>query len=396
MGGRDGRVYCLRASDGALAWSFLAAPADRRIGAFDRLESIWPVHGSVLVDEGVAYVAAGRSTYLNQGIHLSALDVGSGKLLHRGRIEGPHYFAGQRGKAFFSEGANSDVLVLEGDHIYMRQKKFTKELGEVPVPILSSKGAQDVGDHLFATAGLLDGSWYNRTFWMYAGRWPGFQLANQAPKAGQLLVIDDEKTYALRVFYRRNCHSPMFFPGEKGYLVFADKNSTRPQIFGEEGSRKPLPWLPQSAYYRVAKPAGAGNPEKAAAGQPTGAPKKGKKKGGSSVIGLDQKAFGTDKGIGYTRADPPVWTNFIPVRVRGMVKTGDALYLAGQVDQFRKGDPLAVFEGRTPSRLVMLDPASGKKRAETALSAPPVFDGLIAAHGALFVAQTDGKIVCVE
>ena len=46
-----------------------------------------------------------------------------------------------------------------------------------------------------------------------AQRWPGFQLANQAPKTGQLLVVDDEKTYAVRVFYRRNVHSPMFFPG---------------------------------------------------------------------------------------------------------------------------------------------------------------------------------------
>ncbi len=29
-------------------------------------------------------------------------------------------------------------------------------------------------------------------------------------------------------------------------------------------------------------------------------------------------------------------------------------------------------------------------------AAPPVFDGLIAAYGALFVAQTDGKLVCLE
>jgi len=326
-------------------------------------------------------------------MHLSALDVKTGRLLHKGNLEGPHYQTGERGKGFFSEGANSDVLVLEGDHLYMRQKKFTRKLEEVPVPVLSSKGAQDVGKHLFATAGLLDGSWYNRTFWMYAGRWPGFQLANQAPKAGQLLVIDDEKTYALRVFYHRNCHSPMFFPGEEGYLVFADKNTTEPQIYGEEGARKPLAWLPQSSYYRVTRKAGASAETEKTADKKG---KKGKKSGKPSSVNLDQKAWGSDKGIGYTRADPPVWTNFVPLRTRGMVKTGNALFLAGQIDQFDENDPLAVFEGRTPSRLMMLDPASGEKRGETSLSAPPVFDGLIAAYGALFVAQTDGKLVCLE
>ncbi|MFH1265183.1 MAG: PQQ-binding-like beta-propeller repeat protein, partial [Planctomycetota bacterium] len=65
FGSADGRVYCLRAEDGALVWRFLAAPVDRRIGSFDQLESVWPVHGSVLVRDGIAYATAGRSTYLD-------------------------------------------------------------------------------------------------------------------------------------------------------------------------------------------------------------------------------------------------------------------------------------------------------------------------------------------
>jgi len=36
---------------------------------------------------------------------------------------------------------------------------------------------------------------------MYARRWPGFQLANQAPKSGQLLVVDDQRTYGVQPFY---------------------------------------------------------------------------------------------------------------------------------------------------------------------------------------------------
>jgi outer membrane protein assembly factor BamB len=251
VGSKDGRVYCLRASDGQLVWRFLAAPTDRRVAYFDQVESAWPVHGSVLVDNDKAYFTAGRSTYLDGGIRVYALEPATGKILHKGILEGPNPFKeGGRDLAFFILGANSDVLVSEGGFLYMRQKKMTPDLKEVKVEVLSSKGEQDVGLHVFSTSGLLDDSWYNRTFWMYSKRWPGFQLANQAPKAGQLLVADDRKTYAVGVFYHRNVHSPMFFPGKEGYLLFADRNTNEPQIVGEPGARRPVRWLPQSDYDR--------------------------------------------------------------------------------------------------------------------------------------------------
>ena len=369
FGSADGRVYCLRASDGELAWRFLAAPADRRVAHFDQVESTWPVHGSVLVDKGTAYFTAGRSTYLDGGIRVYGLDPASGKILHKGLLEGPHRDVDKdRDLAFFILGANSDVLVSEGGFLYMRQKKMTPELEEIDVDVLSSKGAQDVGLHVFSTAGLLDGSWYNRTFWMYSKRWPGFQLANQAPKTGQLLVVDDEKTYAVRAFYRRNVHSLMFFPGKEGYLLFADFNANEPQIVGEEGSREPVKWLPQSDYSRGR---------------------------GSEMRKLGSTAFGGDKGIGYTRAEPPVWTQWLPVRVRAMVKAGDTLFVAGSPDVFDKEDPYAAFEGRRGARVVALSAKDGKKLSETQLQDPPVFDGLIAAGGRLFASLRDGSVVCL-
>ena len=48
FGSRDGWVYCLRASDGALVWRFKDLP-DQTVCAFGQLESAWPVCGSVLV-----------------------------------------------------------------------------------------------------------------------------------------------------------------------------------------------------------------------------------------------------------------------------------------------------------------------------------------------------------
>lgn len=369
FGSRDGRVYCLRESDGALVWRFLAAPRDRRIGYFGQVESTWPVHGSVLVSDGVAYFGAGRSTYLDGGVRLYGVDPATGEVLHKGLLEGPHPTGeGQRDYSFYTLGANSDVLVAEGGHIYMRQKKVTRALEEVKPEVLSTKGEADVGLHIFSTAGLLDGSWYNRTFWMYSKRWPGFQLANQAPKTGQLLVVGDEATYAVRVFYRRNVHSPMFFPGKEGYLLFADKNTNEPQIVGEEGARTPVEWLPQSEYSRG---------------------------GGRGMRALDSEAFGLDKMIGYTRAEPPLWARWLPVRIRAMAKAGDVLFVAGPPDVFDPRDPYAVFEGRRGARLAAVSARDGDKLAEIELDSPPVFDGMIAADGRLFVSLTDGSIVCL-
>jgi outer membrane protein assembly factor BamB len=369
FGSKDGRVYCLRASDGQLVWRFLAAPADRRIACFDQIESVWPVHGSVLVDKGIAYFTAGRSTYLDGGICVYGLEPATGKILHKGVLEGPHRNTQKdRDLGFFVAGANADVLVSEGGFLYMRQKKLTRDLKEIKPEVLSPKGEADVGLHVFSTSGLLDGSWYNRTFWMYSKRWPGFQLANQAPKSGQLLVTDEDKTYSVGVFYRRNVHSTMFFPGREGYLLFADLNTNEPQIVGEPGARQPLRWLPQSDYDRG---------------------------GGRGIWKLEQEAFGLDKMIGYTRAEPAVWMDWLPVRIRAMVKAGDTLFVAGAPDVLDPKDPYAAFEARKGAKLVAVSARDGKKVSDLSLDCPPVFDGLIAASGRLFASLENGTLLCL-
>jgi hypothetical protein len=204
---------------------------------------------------------------------------------------------------------------------------------------------------------------------MYSKRWPGFQLANQAPKTGQLLVFDNEKTYAVRMFYRRNVHSPMFFPGKEGYLLFADANTNEPQIVGEPGSQPPIKWLPQSDY-----PRGRGN----------------------EVRKLASQAFGQDKMIGYTRAEPPTWMKWLPVRIRAMVKADETLFVAGAPDVFDPKDPYASFNGRKGARVVAVSAADGAKLSETELDSPPVFDGMIAANGRLFAALRNGSVVCLS
>ncbi|HUT09071.1 MAG TPA: PQQ-binding-like beta-propeller repeat protein [Thermoguttaceae bacterium] len=369
FGSMDGRVYCLRAADGVLVWRLTAAPADRRLAAFDQLESVWPVHGSVLVLDGVAYCTAGRSTYLDGGVRVFGLDPLSGTIRYRTVIKGPFpkEDMDDREVSFYTTGANSDILVAEGGFLYMRQKKLTPTLEQIDTEILSSKGETDVGLHLFSTAGLLDGSGYNRTFWMYSKRWPGFQLANQAPKTGQLLVFDDQQTFAVRYFYRRNVHSLMFFPGKEGYLLFADKNTNEPQIVGEPGARTPVRWLPQSDFSRAR---------------------------GDEVRKLESDAFGLDKMIGYTRAEPPLWTRWLPIRIRSMVKSGDRLFVAGPPDEFDPRDPYAPFEGRRGARLAVVSADGGQLLTEAPLAAPPIFDGLTASAAGLMISLEDGSLAC--
>jgi hypothetical protein len=367
FGSRDGCVTCLRAGDGRLVWRFRAAPTDRRIVAFGQVESAWPVPGSVLVLDGVAYVAAGRSSYLDGGIRVWGLDPVAGKVLHAARLDGPWPDpARDVGRPFDMEGTRNDVLTSDGEYLYLFQVKFNKQLEQQEVPRITELGDREMGGrHVFATSSLLDDSWWNRTFWMYSSRWPGYYIANQAPKAGQMLVVGEDTTYAVKCYTLRNRHSPMMFPGEAGapgYLLFADANDNEPYLYDGQGKPEPVQWLPAVS----------------------------RKIGHARTM----NAVNKDKGTGFTRSRPPLWQAWKDVRIRAMVLAGDTLFCAGPPDVLTEADPLAAFEGRAGGRLLAVSSADGKTLSEAALDAPPVFDGLIAAGGRLYLVDRAGGVRC--
>ena len=78
VGSADGRVYAFEAATGRRLWSFLAAPAGRRIPVYGKLISTWPVAGGAVVQKGVVYAAAGIAHY--DGTHVYALDALTGKV----------------------------------------------------------------------------------------------------------------------------------------------------------------------------------------------------------------------------------------------------------------------------------------------------------------------------
>ena len=338
FGCRDGWVYCLRLSDGELAWRFRAAPSDRRIAAFGQLESPWGVHGSVLIVGDTVYFAAGRSSFLDGGIFLYGLNPLTGELRYQTHLDGPCPDINEdTGQPFHMEGAKTDVLVSDGQHLYMFHNTFDLELSQVKTVPRGAGGDRVTGLHLTATSGLLDDTWHDRFYWFHNKLWPGSHFATRGPKSGQILVFDGEATYGQRAFSIRERLSPKFTPGRGGYLLFADHRDTEAVL-----------------------PAGRSN-----------------------------------RGTEYKPADGAKWSTHVPIRALAMVLTRNALFLAGPPDVVPEKDPYAALEGRMGAVLWAISTEDGSRFAEQQLDSPPVFDGMIATTGKLYVSMAAGRLLCL-
>lgn len=120
FGCRDGWLYCLDASDGRLAWRFRAAPADRRIVVQEQFESIWPVYGSVLVEDGLAYASAGRHVDIDGGLWIYALQPETGRVVWVRNVRNePHTVESAISSRLRGEGAINDILRSDGRHVYL-------------------------------------------------------------------------------------------------------------------------------------------------------------------------------------------------------------------------------------------------------------------------------------
>ena len=79
-----------------------------------------------------------------------------------------------------------------------------------------------------------------------------------------------------------------------------------------------------------------------------------------------------------------------------MIKAGDKLVVCGPPDRLREDDPAASFEGRMGSRLWVLSAKDGAVLEQQELSEMPLFDGMMAADGKLFIAGKDGSLRCFK
>ena len=215
FGSRDGWVYCLRASNGALAWRFKDLP-DRFIGAYGQLESAWPVFGSVLIQGDTLYFAAGRCSYLDGGIFVYALNPRTGELLKSRSCYGP--FSESSG---FPIGGNAgfknDILVTDGTNLYLRHKAFDLELADAAP-----------GRHIVPSGGFLDRQPQHRTCWALS--------SSIGRSSGDILVSNGKEYYEVQGFPLWHNHS-YFDPRRNGYTLFAGTFDSPSQAAPRDAAR---------------------------------------------------------------------------------------------------------------------------------------------------------------
>ena len=354
FGARDGTITALRAADGVMAWRFRAAPIDRRVMAFEQLESAWPVSGSVLVHNNVLYAVAGRSLFLDGGLRLVRLDPAGGKLLSEtimnandDKGDDIHKYARQHNMPV----SLPDILSCNGKHVFMRSQGFKLDGTRLGLKALKYGGnperysirpTQDPAfAHLFSPTGFLDDSWWHRTYWMYGSRfiggWAGYPQAGKVAPAGRILVFDDERVF--------------------GYGRLAQ-------------------------YYRWTKP-------------------------------IEHHLFAAKKTqYAVQAASSFFWKRDIRMFPRGMVKAGKLLFFAGPVDSVDENQALRQRDnpkwrekirlqaeacaGRAGGFLRAIDTDTGKQVSQLKTDSIPVFDGMAAANGKLFLSFVDGKVTCFQ
>jgi outer membrane protein assembly factor BamB len=187
----DGYVYSVRASDGQLAWRLQAAREERRIAACGQIESASPVIGSVLVENGVVYATAGRSSYADGGIDLYRIKSQTGEILSKNTIYSPDPKTGKQPDHIapaVMPGARADILSADDRCVYMRDMVFNMTGIEQP----------EGKAHLFTLTDFLDDTWPHRSYWIFGTQCSlatGCSSRDKKLVYGRLLVLDESKIY---------------------------------------------------------------------------------------------------------------------------------------------------------------------------------------------------------
>lgn len=210
FGCADGWVYCLRATDGVMAWRFRAAPKADRHMAFEGLESVWPVSGSVLMEGNVAQFVAGRSNFMDGGLRFLKIDVESGSKLVETSVDDKDPLTGgdfqDAHQTLQMPAGLADILVSDGKSTYLKSQRFNADGTRSEFGVTSGNsighGANQQGEgaHVFAPMGFLDDSWFHRSYWIYgknmAGGHNGYYQAGKFTPAGRILCVDDKDVYS--------------------------------------------------------------------------------------------------------------------------------------------------------------------------------------------------------
>ena len=332
FGSADGWVYCLRAETGALAWRFRAAPRVRRIVFEGQLESAWPVHGSVLVQDGAVFFVAGRSGFLDGGLFFYSLNAKTGEPLSVTRHSGRDPKTGQQppraALGFDIPGILPDIPASDGKHIFLRHSVLDRDGKKLSKSVF----------HMFSSRGFLDASWWHRTYWQIGqGMGSGYRQWGRASVqhvSGRLLVPDARTVYGFGRTHADPANSHVGID-RAVYRLFAASAEQQDRA----NWRKIDKW--------------------------------------KSVVRYR-------------------WSRKTPVLVRAMLLAKDTLFIAGPANLLSKKNAAATaaLAGKSGGQLRAVAAGDGKVLAEYKLDAPPVFDGMAGANGRLYLATINGHVVC--
>ena len=350
-GTRTGWVRCRIAETGALAWSFRAAPEERLILDDSKIESAWPLHGSVLIFHDTVYSIAGRSSNLDGGLRMFALDPISGEVK-----ASSVFFTEQTVQKDYYEGVNNDILATDGKRIFLKHmridsetlaitrqqwwnfsgpdgklKKYSKDAIKLPVE-------KERTHELSASAGFLDDELFGRAH-MQLDR---MELCNR-------ICFDADRSFGIRHSVGAG-HYQYYIPGSKGLpvLCFDRKKQTEPAKKGQTSHKDADP-----------------------------------------MVGM--------KGSGL-RDKPPVdpgliWSRRLPLRPTALISFGEHILLGGGPDLLDPKDPLRGPEWRAGGLVYVLNRKDGATVSKTKLPTPPVHEGFIALRSGLFACLKNGTVV---
>jgi outer membrane protein assembly factor BamB len=115
---------------------------------------------------------------------------------------------------------------------------------------------------------------------------------------------------------------------------------------------------------------------------------------GRLLVFDESKIYGYGRSQVHSRdSGTTLWQKPLKIQVRAMVLAGKVLFIAG-AGAGADSEP----EGRGDNKaaiLMAISASDGTEMATYPLDSPPIFDGMAAAYGRLYVSMTDGSLVCM-
>ncbi|MCK4959385.1 MAG: hypothetical protein KAT00_08285, partial [Planctomycetes bacterium] len=406
---------------------------DQRHVAFEQVESLWPVHGSVLVKDDIVHCIAGRSMFLDSGLRLIRLDYKTGRKISESVLDDIDPDTGEnlqvKVKTLNMPTSLPDVLSSDGDYLYMRTQQFDLNGKRTTVTATDGSDQSGGGKHLFSGAGFLDGTGFHRAYYIYgnaissgAGGW---HKAGKAAPAGQLLVMNDNNIYGFgrkAEYYRWSVPLEYhIFASEKEPQIVPLTNHTVPEDPPPAaGSPADTPRA-RAARARAANKDADAPPTRRRRPQPaqnaTTAKKTGPRARAAANATTTKTKQAQTKTSGGSSAAVKVkfecdWTKDTTILARAMVLADETIFIAGPPDMVDEEqlfdnfqDPQmqkkakaqdASLADKKGAILMAISTKNGKKLAQYELDSMPTWDAMAAANNRLYIATEKGNIICME